>query len=192
MEWLNTNSAGITALATCAILLATVAYVFVNSWMHSEMRKTRIRNETPVLSLRLEKLASGFFDLVVENMSSNAAYDVVFLEFPKPELTGLSAESTPGFFQKGIKYMAPGQKYRTFFLNFPAVAELGKFPDVSIVYQLQDHAQRIHTHSVTFNLSALHNTITFGDGVEVHENLAAMQKELKTIRKLFKHFLENQ
>lgn len=190
MQWINDNSNGITAIATVSILLATLAYVWVNSRMHAEMKMARILAQTPALSIRLERIMSGFFDLVIENTSGNPAYEIQFTDYPSPDQLGI--DSLPKFFHDGIRYMAPGQKYRTFFLNYPDVVRRykGRPTDLTIAYHFIDNRKRKQNDVITFNIAGLYDSKSLGTGVEIHENLAAMHGELRAIREQLEKFLK--
>ena len=79
---LNKNSGAIQTIFAGLIFAVTIAYVVINSKMHREMVKNREIIETPEISIRLEKISSGFHRLVIENVSNTPAYDLIFTKYP--------------------------------------------------------------------------------------------------------------
>src|SRR3989442_16003103 len=53
-------------------------YTFETFGMRQEMMASRQRLEAPVVSIRFERITSGFFDIVVENISEVPARNVLF------------------------------------------------------------------------------------------------------------------
>jgi hypothetical protein len=152
--------------------------------MHKEMVRARLRSEEPDIAFRLERVLSGFYDLVVENVSSNAIFDLKFSEFPNAEMLGLEKNSELGLFKRGLTYMAPGQKYRTFFLNYPIVVQGNQQPpSIKFAFSFRDKSQRSFSKTVEINLDALYNTILFGDGVELHDHFRKLNEILTELLK---------
>jgi hypothetical protein len=100
------------------MLGVTIAYVIINSKMHNEMVRERRKRERPIISLRLEQLNVGFFNLIIENISDIPIYNIVFENYPDFKILSNNLVNSVGFIEYGIRYLAPKQIYRSFFMQF--------------------------------------------------------------------------
>jgi hypothetical protein len=115
---LNINAGSIQAITGILIFFVTFIYVIINSFMHSEMKKNRIRLDSPEISLRIERQCTGFFNLIIENISNISVYNLKFTKYP--DFRKLSGDKVDyiGFIKNGINYFAPKQFYSSFFLQY--------------------------------------------------------------------------
>ena len=114
INWLNSNSGAITAIATVVLVGITAFYAWVTRQMRLDTQKPEI-----AIYLRVEKEALIHPDisltnicvyLYVENIRMGPAYDVEFptdLSFAFPDQRSL--EDVP-FLRYGIRYLPPGDK----------------------------------------------------------------------------------
>ncbi|WCL50659.1 hypothetical protein [Leptospira sp. GIMC2001] len=121
IEYINGNSTLISIVTSFLTLVTTIVYVIINSLMHLEMVKSRKLLQKPDVSIRLEKIKSGFMNLILENNTPNDVYNLKFLEYPK-SLIG-NNEDVPGFLLKGISYLSAKQSYESFFINYPYLVQ---------------------------------------------------------------------
>ena len=113
INWLNSNSGAITAIATVVLVGITAFYAWVTHQMRLDAQKPEI-----AIYLRAEKEALIHPDipstnicvyLYVENIRMGPAYDVEFttdLSFTFPDQRSLG--DVP-FLRYGIRYLPPGQ-----------------------------------------------------------------------------------
>lgn len=113
IEFINNNTTFISTISTVLLLLVTIVYVVVNTLMHSEMVKSREILQRADVTLRLEKINSGFMKIVIENNTPNDVYELSFYEYPEV-MNGKNKLSNPGFIKEGITYMASKQSYNPF------------------------------------------------------------------------------
>jgi len=136
INFLNGNSGALQAIFAFLIVVLTGVYAYINSKMHYEMKKSREQVESPEITLRLKKVITGFYNLVIENMSGVAAYDIEFIKFPKLPL-GKITTAEIGFIKNGIKYLPPKQIYDSYFLNFPSLKDKKKIIEFEFINVLQ-------------------------------------------------------
>lgn len=159
LDFFNHNSGAFQAIFSILLFAATVVYVILNSLMHREMVKQRKRAETPEISIRLEKVNTGFYDLVVENISNIPAYDVVFVKVPCLKLGSDKATTDIGFIKNGIKYLAPRQSYKTFFLNYRKIDDKLQTIEFETEYKNKEKNGRKFNQHFYINLSLFYNRL---------------------------------
>jgi len=128
-------------------------YTFETRGMRREMAATRRRLEMPDVSLRLERVTSGFFDLVIENQSEASALNVAFSEVPDLPLASGRTTGSAGFLRNGLRYLPPRQQYRTFFLNYPGLSPNLQNSTVRFVYSFENQSGERFPRVVEINLS---------------------------------------
>lgn len=183
LELINRNSSAIQASVSVLMLVATLAYVWINSRMHAEMVATRRQMASPEIGLRLVRVQSGYYDLVICNSSNNAAFDLRFREYPSAQETGLAAGQEIGLLKSGISYMAPWQEYATFLLNYPgAISPPGnKAKRLTFSYTYRDTIGRLYERTIHFELEAYFNHSRLGPGTDIHEHLSELTKAVRTV-----------
>ncbi|WP_108958429.1 hypothetical protein [Leptospira ellinghausenii] len=161
IEFINQNSDVISALSSLLLLFVTIIYVVINSLMHSEMVKSRELMLKPDLSLRFERIKSGFMKIVIENNSSNDIYNLTFVEYPE-EMTGIVGNPQPGFIKDGIKYMASKQIYESFYINYPYLVTR-KLHNKIIKFKMNysNSSGKIYTKEIEINLSLFYDNTSF-------------------------------
>lgn len=160
VSYLNANSGGVQALFSILLFLATLIYVIVNTLMHREMVKTRERAERPEISIRLEKITSGHYNLVIENISDIPIYNVSFKTFPVLEVINDLTTADIGFIKNGIKYMAPGQVYKSYFLDYRNLHE--QYKNIVFEIEYKNRNNKEFKQNITMNLSVFEYCITLG------------------------------
>ncbi len=118
IKFFNTNAGGIQAIFALLIFLITTIYVIVSIKMLKEMKIQRVKSEMPEISIRLDRIKSSLYDLVIENISNVEVFDLEFIEYPNLKISNYHSTKEIGFLKSGIKYMGVGQLYRTLFLNY--------------------------------------------------------------------------
>jgi len=143
--------------------LVVLWYTCETREMRREMATASTRAETPEVSLRLDQLTSGFFDLVLENTSQVPAYQVRFTEIPDLPLSARFRTGEIGFLKDGVAYLAPGQQYRSFFLNFPALTGSDRSRStVRFQYAYESGAGRRVSRTVEINLELFWGVMKLG------------------------------
>ena len=107
-------------ISTIATAIATVAYAILTVVIVKETIRLRKVQTDPeiVLYLQPEERSPNFLDIVVKNVGSGAAYDLVW-DFDRSSRLGSDGKfgiSQIKFFD-GIKYFAQGQEFRSFFAS---------------------------------------------------------------------------
>ncbi len=174
IDFCNKNSGFIQAIFSFLIIVVTIFYVVINSLMHKEMEKTREISETPEISIRFKKIISGFYNIVVENISDIPVFELTFLKVPDLSTYGNKTSEDIGFLKYGIRYMAPHQSYESFFLNYPNVVD--KFQTIEFQIEYKNKQNKIFNQNLEINLSLFYNKVTMGKSF--NENLI---NELKKI-----------
>ncbi|GBF41178.1 hypothetical protein LPTSP2_04500 [Leptospira ellinghausenii] len=115
----------------------------------------------PDLSLRFERIKSGFMKIVIENNSSNDIYNLTFVEYPE-EMTGIVGNPQPGFIKDGIKYMASKQIYESFYINYPYLVTR-KLHNKIIKFKMNysNSSGKIYTKEIEINLSLFYDNTSF-------------------------------
>ena len=159
LDFFNHNSGAFQAIFSILLFTATVAYVITNSLMHRELVKQRKRAEIPEISIRLEKVETGFYNLVVENISNIPAYDFVFVKAPCLKLCRENTTTDIGFIKSGIRYFAPHQKYETFFLNYRKIDDQLQTIEFETEYKNKEKNGRKFNQHFYINLSLFYNRL---------------------------------
>jgi hypothetical protein len=168
----------------CRVVL--LWYTLETRGMRQEMFKTRLRVETPEVFVYLDRTLdpsaySGFFDVIVENPSQEPAFDVTFTEVPDLPVGAGRRTRDIGFLRHGVRHLAPGQKYRAFFLNYPQLGDEQQHRDVQFDYSFKDRTGRQHSRVITMNLSVYFDAMNLGRPFE-----AGLLNELRLIRETLK------
>lgn len=177
IEWLNVNSGMMQAVFSGLLLIATVIYVIINSYIHREMERERKNQERPIISLRIERFTTGFFELVIENISDVPIYDVVFEKYPDFKILSNNNFNTPGFVKNGIKYIAPKQVFRSLAIIY---FENEKIWDMDIEFEIvyKNLYGENFRESIKINLSLLQDNAQPKEPISFEDKII---KELKTL-----------
>ena len=175
IDFCNINSGFIQAIFSFLIVIVTLVYVVINLRMFYEMKKTREMSEIPEISIRLKKRMSGFYDIVVENISDIPVFELKFLNSPDLPLYGNKTTKDIGFFKDGIKYMAPHQSYVSFFFDYHNVDV--QFQTIEFQFEYKNRQNKIFKQNFEINLSLFYDKGSLGKSF--NENLI---EELKKIR----------
>jgi len=138
--------------------VAILWYTVETSGMRQEMMASRQRLEAPELSIRFDQMVSGFFNLIVENISDVPARNVVFSGVPAFPITGGKTTADIGFLRQGIRYMAPKQIYYAYFLNYPALVQANQQNStITLTCAFENTQGRRFQETVELNLSLFYD-----------------------------------
>lgn len=102
IECLNQNSGMISALATLAVSIATIVYVYLTNRLVKETREARISQIQPRLVVDIELVGNYFFHLTVRNPGNDLAQNI-----------NIICEPTLGKFNNlKLESLSPTQDYR--------------------------------------------------------------------------------
>ena len=182
IDFFNENAGFIQALFSFLIFSVTVIYVIINSLMHVEMKKTREMSESPEISIRLEKIKSGFYNIVIENISDVPVYELHFLKYPSLQTYGDKTSEDIGFLRYGIRYMAPHQSYESFFLNYPSIND--KLQTIEFHIEYKNKNNKIFNQNFEINLSLFYNKSSLGKSFneELLEELTEIKKSINSLK----------
>ena len=142
--------------------LVVLWYTVETSGMRREMVAARKARERPEVILRLAQITTGFFDLVVENVSDVPARDITFSEFPDLLIASSAITGNIGFLTQGIAYLAPKESRKSFFLNYPGVGPAVQQSTIEFVYTFQDERGEVFPRTVRMNLASYYNNLVLG------------------------------
>jgi hypothetical protein len=116
LDFLNRNSGALTALFSLVVSAATVFYAVLTRRLVSETARMREAQTEPSVAIRIEPHEAhlNIIMLVIENVGPGPAYDVSLTCEPDFIMHRAQPVSGLGFFKHGFKYLAPGQRLRTF------------------------------------------------------------------------------
>ena len=138
INWLNSNSGAIIALATIVLVCITGYYAWVTKKILEENRQMRIDAQKPNIGIHLRavnKSGNIFAQLYVENIGSGPARDVKFPEVPAFRLNAWASFPDIPFLRYGIGYLAPG-KERTECLGTKSQLNLDELKHtITVTYQ---------------------------------------------------------
>jgi hypothetical protein len=186
IEFLNTNS-GI------MMFIVTLFYAVISSLMWNEMRKSRVKHDTPDISINLIQKEATNYEIEISNQSNSEIYDLTFNVIPKLEKTFPKGTENIGFLKNGISYMCKGQKYRSSFIN--TINHIDQIDDENethflvFKYKLYDKPiscknRKEFQKKIKINLSLIANTATS----PIFE--VGLVKQLKELNKNFKKYIE--
>lgn len=181
LDFFNQNAGGFQAIFSIFLFIATLAYVIINSLMHSEMVKTRVKAETPEVCLGLKKVCSGFYNLAIENISNTPAYDLIFLKAPMFNLAGGINSTDIGFIKNGIKYLPPNQTYESYFLPYRELEDQNQTIEFEFKYR-NKNGKKFH-QTIVINLSLFYNRMDFGKSIEeqIIEELKGIKESINSL-----------
>ncbi len=160
LDFMNENAGGFQAIFAIAIFLATIIYVVINSFMHREMVKTREREESPIISIRIDREFEATYSLIIENISNVSAYNLHFTKAPNLKHVGTTITTRElGIIKYPIKYLAPRQVYSTIFLDLKTLMKEFQYKEVEFEIKYEDKNGKEFTLPFYLNISALHYTL---------------------------------
>jgi hypothetical protein len=182
INFLNKNSSAIQAFFTFGIFIVTTIYVVFNSMMHKEMLRNREIIETPEISIRLEKISSGFHRLVIENVSNTTAFNLIFTKYPKLPISSSTNSGDIGFIKNGIKYLSSKQSYDSFFLNYPNLSKDIQESTIAFEIKYENKSGRMFQQEFFINLSMFSQKLYLGSSFEEEliEEIKGLSKIIKT------------
>lgn len=137
--------------------IAVLWYTLETFGMRQEMMASRQRLETPEVSIRFEQIMSGFFDIVVENISAIPARNLAFRGAPPFPIRPGVTTADIGFLRHGIRYLAPKQVYRAFFLQYPSLDQNTQHSTITITCSFENTLGRPFSETVELNLSLFYD-----------------------------------
>ena len=116
MDWLNSNSAAITAIATVLLTFITGYYAFITLGLLRENREIRAAMNQPDLAIYATAHEGyiNFLNLVVENVGPGAAYDVKLSTDQEFKTDSDLDLRRLGLFRHTLGFFASGQKIEHF------------------------------------------------------------------------------
>lgn len=105
MDWLNSISGAITAIATAVLAIFTIVYVWLTSRILRVMNHPEI-----VVSLRPHAIHPNVAVLWIENLGTGVARNVRFTGDLSLGFKSLTPFKDIGFLKNGIDVLGPGQK----------------------------------------------------------------------------------
>lgn len=178
IDWLNTNSGTVIAIATVFLVVFAGYYIYL-------MWRLLRANNTPevVVSLRLHEVHVNLVLLCIENIGTGAARDLQFTINP-PSIDNLDLPFEEiGYLQNGIAYFEPGRKIEQFIVGVTnKLDELKQTPfEVTITYK--DSVNQKHER--VFNLDFGENEGMANIGTpplyEIAKSTNAMQRDIRNI-----------
>ena len=178
IEWLNTNSGAVIAIATVVLVVFAGYYIYL-------MWRLLRGNNTPevVVSLRLHEVHVNLVLLCIENIGTGAARDLQFtIDPPSIENLDIPFEEI-GYLQNGIAYFEPGRKIEQFIVGVASkLDELKQTPfEVTITYR--DSVNQKHER--VFNLDFGENEGMANIGIpplfEIARATKDMQRDIRNI-----------
>lgn len=184
IAFLNQNEKIVTLIFSGVVALSTLVYAILTWRLTAENIRMRKAHTEPNVSVYLQQNRAGlhFFDLIVRNIGSGAAYNVTFKvleEFDVPEEKKLSQI---GFIQDGINYMPPDYHLKSYFLNF--LGHFDKIIDKNIKVQIfyENVKKEKISEVILLNMSQYKGVRGLGE-----DPLDKMAKALESIRTNINH-----
>ncbi len=116
ISWSNDNNGFLSAIFAGVVALSTVGYVILTGKLVGETIRLRRAGTEPDIAVYLDEHpeSAQMMNIIVHNIGSGPAYNVRFDISPDEPFFREYRLSTTGVF-KGKKYIAPGQRFRSFF-----------------------------------------------------------------------------
>ena len=178
IDWLNTNSGVIIAIAT-VVLVGVIGYYTYLTW-----RLLKANNAPEIaISLRPHEAHIHCVMLCIENIGTGSARDIQFqtdLSF-KPD--GERALEEVGFLKNGIDYLGPGQKKEHFLVSvIGKLNELKETPlDIGVTYA--DSVKSTHQRAFHLDFGENEGYARVGKPplFEITEATQKLQKDVNSI-----------
>ena len=135
INWLNSNSGAIVAVATIVLAIITWRYVSLTN------RLIKASTNTPQIAIHLTPIEGGpnRFILFVENIGTGAAHGVEFSTDLSFKIDGLHSLEDVGFIKDGISYLQPKGKMGFTLILADRLRELKETPlKISVTYKDSD------------------------------------------------------
>lgn len=156
MDWLNSNSGAITAIATAVLVFITAVYVYFT------YRILRATNQPEIMvSLRPSEVYGYFAVLRVENVGSGVARNVKFMGDLSRSVDGRTQLKEIVFVKNGISVFGPGQNIDHYFFGTLEIPEALKPVPIELIVTYSDSSEH-HQNRRTFrlNFSECEGTLT--------------------------------
>ncbi|NOR45580.1 MAG: hypothetical protein GQ534_08360 [Candidatus Delongbacteria bacterium] len=171
IDFFNNNAGGIQAIFGVLIFIVTAVYTFVSFFMWKEMRKSRIKEEEPNISIRLIMKDVTEYLIEIKNISNVEVYDLKFVDFPKLPHGDRNTKDI-GFLKYGISYLSVDQKYSNAFLRIHQLLDIVQNKDEEknkiLKFVLEyysnpstDEKRKKYTKEIRINLSLFANTSNY-------------------------------
>ena len=105
LNWLNSNSGAITAIATAVLVIVTIVYVIFTYWIVRATNRPEI-----TVYLRPHEVDVNFVVLWIENAGTGVARKVRFTGDLSLGFESITSIKDIGFLKNGIDVLGPGQK----------------------------------------------------------------------------------
>jgi hypothetical protein len=185
------NEKLVTLIFSGVVALSTVVYAFLTWRLSAETIKMRKAHTEPNVSIYLEQNRASihFFDLIVKNIGSSPAYDVVFKVLEEFEIQKERKLSQIDFIQEGIRYMPPNYSIRCYFLNFLENYEkiIDKNIKIQVTYKNANKEKLLEI--INLNMSQFKGIQTLGEDPinKIAKSIESIQKDVGTIASGHRH-----
>jgi hypothetical protein len=161
------------------VAISTVVYAILTWKLVSETRKMREVQTEPHLSIYLipNERVSYFKDLVIKNIGLGPAYTISFSINPDFVNFRGGKLSEVGFMKKGIKYLAPNQKYQLFLTNMQENFKEKSANPFSISVTYYNLNKKLYTDIFQIDFSEWENVLTVDT-----KGLSDISKNLEDIK----------
>ncbi len=130
-KWINANAGLLNLAFTFVVTLSTVFYVLLTRTLVVETRKLREAGTEPDIAVYLDRRERRHIDMVIRNIGSGPAYNLVLDLGPENETVKALREYS---FLKEMKYVPPDQAIRTRFGRLSAAGPIGDPVTVTATY----------------------------------------------------------
>ena len=178
MDWLNSNSGAITAIATAVLAIITVIYVFMTYRILKAMNKPEI-----TVYLRPHEANVNNVMLSIENVGTGVARELRFTGDLSLGFKTITQFKDIDFPKNGIDVLGPGQKINHFLVSTLENSDVLKQPGFELTVTYSDSSGN-HEDKKIFhlNLGEYEGTTTIG-GVPLFEIAKAAKKIQNNLEK---------
>lgn len=187
MEAVNRNSAGMNALFSMVVAIATVIYAVLTHRLVSETRRMRQVQTEPAIAIWAEPSEFGinFLNLVIENVGQGVARNIKLSASPDIHRKPDRPLSDLGLFKNGLPHLAPRQRIKFFLLNVLDGPSKSKGGDLShlnfqVTATYANSTGATYTESFSIDISALEGFGTIGTPplISIARDLERLQRDV--------------
>jgi hypothetical protein len=187
IEWLNSNSAAITAAASVVLTAITAYYAFLTWRLVQENRELREEHNRPrvVITTSLHEAHINIVHLMIENIGQGPAYEVKFETNRDVKLSQGRSLREVGVFKGGVRFLPPRQRIELFLHNAVAAVDNFKSSPIEITVRFKDSVGReASPEKFVIDLSEYENLRKAGK-----PPLYKLADALEELNRNFSHFL---
>lgn len=144
INWLNSNSAAITAAASVVLTGITAYYAFLTWHLVQENRELREEHNRPrvAIATSLHEAHINIVHLVIENIGQGPAYEVKFDTNRDVRLSQGRSLREVGLFKGGVRFLPPRQRLELFLHNAVGAVDDFKSSPLEITVRYKDSVGR--------------------------------------------------